>query len=383
MEDNICKMRLLLLLALEVQTAVCRICGLVGVVTLIFLVVCMLFVASSSLSGPVDHHCNGNLPLLSHCNSLTSILLLLVGRNHTVGLEQYKWVSQMTPPPRPCRCAHGIAGELVLLRSRCAGEEVQGDLKDRQWKECRPCPMTCNLLMLSSSFTSTTGLILHSLSMGTFLICRYTRHLQSRMHVIWLELQAVGLVGDEDVVHRVHRVGQWYQRAIFDKLPSHGLSLKGSEPNLLGRSLWLRNSTCEPPMFLSCTSVARRRVRNSTLFQTLSTPQQPDGLANHVLPLPSKCSQIMSITTSEGQTGEWQPMVSRDSLPLHGIHLSGVPWNNHCPLPFGHVLSHLDRVVHQWTLQVIAPIKESIIFGALAFGTAGIGITMATKVIWL
>jgi hypothetical protein len=103
MEDDVREMRSSSLLALEARTAVGRIRGLLGVVFSIVLVVRVLFAASTFLSGPVVDHIrrDGGDPSSSSSSSsrrdpLTSILLLLAGRNYIVGAEQYERFSQMT-----------------------------------------------------------------------------------------------------------------------------------------------------------------------------------------------------------------------------------------------------------------------------------------------
>ena len=101
MEDDVREMRSSSLMALEARTTVGRIRSLLGAVFSIVLVVRVLFAASTFLSGPVVDHIRrdgGDPPSSSSSrrDPLTSILLLLVGRNYIVGAEQYARFSQMT-----------------------------------------------------------------------------------------------------------------------------------------------------------------------------------------------------------------------------------------------------------------------------------------------
>ena len=94
MEDDVREMRSSLLLALEARTAAGHARGLLGVAFSIVLVARVLSAASSLLSGPVDRRRRSSSS--SRCDPLTSVLLLLVGRNYIVGTEQYERFSRMT-----------------------------------------------------------------------------------------------------------------------------------------------------------------------------------------------------------------------------------------------------------------------------------------------
>ena len=94
MEDDVREMRSSSLLALEAWTAAGRARGLLRVAFLIVLVARVLSAASSLLSGPADlRRCSLSS---SRHNPLTSVLLLLAGRNYIVGPEQYERFSRMT-----------------------------------------------------------------------------------------------------------------------------------------------------------------------------------------------------------------------------------------------------------------------------------------------
>lgn len=95
MEDDLCEMKSSSLLALEARTAVGRVRGILGVVFSLVLIVRVLS-AAAFLLGPAYERDRRDGDSSRHRDPLTSLLLLLVGRNYIASAEQYERFSQVT-----------------------------------------------------------------------------------------------------------------------------------------------------------------------------------------------------------------------------------------------------------------------------------------------
>ena len=95
MEDDLCEMKSSSLLALEARTAVGRVRGILGVVFSLVLIVRVLS-AAAFLLGPAYERDRRDGDSSRRRDPLTSLLLLLVGRNYIASAEQYERFSQVT-----------------------------------------------------------------------------------------------------------------------------------------------------------------------------------------------------------------------------------------------------------------------------------------------